>query len=75
MYDGPERRHVNPHDHDLLTRIDANLSNHISLVETHIQDDKTHFKKIDDDLGWIRKILYGGLGVIATIEFLSRFMS
>jgi len=61
---------VNQEDHDLLTKIDANLSNHMELVKAHVIDDKVRFEKLDADLGWVRKILYGCVGIVLFIEFM-----
>lgn len=65
-----ERRTMNQSDHDLLTRIDANLNNHMESMNKHIVDDVEHFKKVDDDLGWMRKIMYGGIGIYVFIQFI-----
>lgn len=71
-WDGSERRKVSQEDHDLLTKIDANLRNHLITVEKHIADDKEKFEKIDSDLVWIRRILYGATGIVIFIEFMSK---
>lgn len=72
-WEGIERRKVTTNaGHDLLTRIDANLSNHIKLVETHIEDDKIEFGKINNKLEWQQKLIYGGVGIVAFVEFMTR---
>ena len=71
-WDGNDRRRNNSEDHDLLIKIDNNLSNHIELVQTHIEDDKEKFNKLDADLAWMRKILYAALGIVAFIEFMAK---
>lgn len=68
-YSGNERRQ-NRDDHDLLTRIDEKLDSFISEVKQHIEDDKIKFKELHDSVGWIHKILYMALGIVAFIEFI-----
>ncbi len=48
-WDGKERR-GNTEDHDILIRLDANVSNLIDLVEHHRKDFKSHMDK--DDLNF-----------------------
>lgn len=65
-----ERRQMGQEDHDLLTRIDANLSNHIDNMNNHVTDDSEHFNKLDKDVAWIIKVMYGGVGVYVFIQFM-----
>lgn len=79
-WDGNERRRIS-REHDLLIRMDQNLSNHMKRVEEHFDDDKESFSKINENvekLGirtgrlenlWAR--IAGGLAVlIFLVEFL-----
>ena len=74
-WDGRERRKMNTDDHDLLIKIDANLSNHFEVMETHMLDDKVAFKKINEDMEWVKKVLYGGVGIIIFIELLAKVVN
>ena len=72
-----ERRKVSDESRDLLvlvTRIDANLSNHIETVAKHVVDDETRFSKLDKDSDFQKKILYGGLGIILFVEFVLKLI-
>lgn len=66
-WDGEERRSES-RDHDLLTKIDANLSNFMSRFDEHKQSDKEDFNRLYAEQGLLKKYLYMGLGVIAAIE-------
>ena len=67
-WDGGERR-MNNRDHDLLTKIDANLSNFMRRFDDHIRDDHEQFetiKKKTDKSAWLIAI---GIGIITALEF------
>lgn len=72
-WDGENRREL-PDGHDLLIRIDANLTNHIAVVAKHVIDDEVRFSKIDKDLVFHNKLLYGALGIIAFMELFVKFL-
>lgn len=46
QWDGKDRRREN-RDHDVLTRIDVNLSNFMTRFEEHTVDDKSSFDKME----------------------------
>ena len=71
-WDGEERRSTT-RDHDLLTKIDANLSNFMSRFEEHKKEDGEHFDRLYVGQSMLKKYLYMGLGVLAAIEFFSFF--
>ena len=71
-WDGCERRKMSSEDHDLLIKIDANLNNHFEILNNHLIDDKSSFKKITDDMDWVKKVLYGCVGVVVFIELFSK---
>ena len=71
-WDGRERRGEN-RDHDLLTKIDTNLSNFMSRFEEHKKDDEEHFNRLYVGQAFLKKYLYMGLGVIAALEFFQAF--
>lgn len=73
-WDGKERRKVTDNDHDILIRIDANLTNHINLVSRHVQEDEDRFSKVEKDLQFHNKIVYGALGVIVFLQIVSKFL-
>ena len=71
-WDNIERRKMSTEDHDLLIKIDANLTNHFETLNSHLVDDKTSFKKITDDMDWVKRVLYGCVGVVVFIELFSK---
>lgn len=62
-WDNIERRKMDNKDHDLLTKIDANLTNFMD-----------EFKDLKTKVNWQEKILYVGIGGIAVIDFVSKFL-
>ena len=67
MWDQKERR-VNSTDHDLLTKIDVNLSLHLETMKSHILDDKIAFKKVNDKIDWQNKVIYMAIGALALFK-------
>ena len=72
-WDGKDRRQDSK-DHDLLTRIDANLRNFIDRFGEHILDDNKRFKEHSEKIEFQQKVFYGCLGVVVFIEFISKFV-
>jgi len=77
-YSGPERRKMNQEDHDLLLTIANDCKHMKEWCETHTkEDDQRHrdnlerFSQIEKNEKWQNKILYGALGIISFITFLS----
>lgn len=63
----------------MLARMDENLNHLVEWTKNHkVEDDEKHrdnlgkFKSINDTLGFQNKIIYGALGIIAFIEFVSK---
>ena len=54
-------------DHDVLTRIDVNLSSFMDRFKEHeVKDDKR--------FGYLEKIAYGGLGIVVFIQLITPFL-
>ena len=76
-YHGPERRSnfgMKEDERDLLIRVDKNLSNLILRFGNHAESDDKRFTEFTGRLKVIERITYLGLGGLAVIEFLSRFV-
>lgn len=56
-------------DHDILTRIDENMIHIKAWAEKHDALDDDRFKEVKAQVGWIQKMIYGVLGIIAFIKF------
>lgn len=67
MWNGEDRRESK--DHDLLTRIDANLTNFMSEFKDHTAEDKKSFEEIRKEQDVIKKYLYLFLGGLIVFEF------
>ena len=71
-YEGKERRknqmNMNQEDRDLLIRMDTNLTNLTLLMNNHIMDDRSVFKKQNDDIDWLKKITYMGMGMLIILN-------
>lgn len=65
-----DRREDKRDDHDLLTKIDANLSNFMRRFEDHAEDDRKNFQRLYDRTSWMQKIVLMGLGALALLNFL-----
>ncbi len=46
----------------------------VKWSEEHDNDDTTRFDKMEKNLAWQNKILYGGLGIIGFIGFIAKFV-
>lgn len=74
MYTGPERRKMNQDDHDLLTRIDSNLIHVKEWCQKHDTEDNARFSKVDREIEFGKKVFWGGIGILAAIQFLFQFI-
>jgi len=80
QWDGKERR-LNDRDHDVLTRIDANLSNfmsrfdkHTETFDEHIKKDSDDFKSVNEKLDDTRKYIWMAVGGIFVLEMIISFI-
>jgi len=72
-WNGEERRKVNQRDHDLLTRIDANLANFMKKFEEHVDNDTRIEREIRNDVKWLQRIAWMGFGAYTLINVLGKF--
>ena len=72
-WDGKERR-SNRTDHDLLTTIDANLTNFLNNCEKQCEDNKDHFGKHSKRIGILEKAYWLVLGVVVAAQFALRYL-
>jgi hypothetical protein len=76
-WNGKERRdgmQMNQDDRDILIRLDQNVKNFIQSMDQHMLDDKASFKKQGDDIEWLKKVTYMGLGGIAVVQVIIQFL-
>ena len=64
MQDSP----MSNEDRDLLIRMDQNLINLVETFKYHLEEDKRMFRKQTDDIDWLKKITYMGLGGLAVLQ-------
>lgn len=71
-WDGVNRRvsENKSQDHDTLIEMVQILRNHVDNFDKHVEDDKTSFRVIRDQVGKHAVYIYIGLGVIGTLQFL-----
>ena len=55
-------------DRDLLIRMDQNLIHLVETLKQHIADDKIVFRRQTDDIDWLKKVTYMGLGGLAVLQ-------
>lgn len=79
-WDGKDRRMSDNND-DLLQRMavkQAEIANDVKHMvkwsESHTVEDIKRFEKIEKDMVWHNKILYGGIGVITFLGFVAKFI-
>lgn len=70
-HNSQDRREVE-RDHDVLTRIDANLSNHMRRMEEHVDDDEKKFHALGRDVGELKRYLWMCLGIVSFIIFITK---
>ena len=58
----------------LLTEVHSDIKHLVKWTEAHAMDDKENFRELRKSQEFIKKVVYGGIGVIAFIEFISRFI-
>lgn len=68
-WEGNERR-ANTRDHDLLTNINANLSNFMTRFDEHVKKDDQLFEEIKEDVKTTQKYIWMGLGGLTVVTFL-----
>ena len=72
-WNGDERRSKSL-DHDLLIRIDSNLSNFMRVFAVHEKKDDETFAEIDRRLKTLEKVFYGVSGIFVFVQILSKFI-
>jgi len=73
-WDGRERRNGVGKDHDLLTRIDANLINFLIEFKSHVIDDNKNFEEHDKRIKSLEKVFWCGVGVVLVLQVLLKFI-
>lgn len=75
-FDGIEKRKtsMNDGDHDLLQQIANDLKHVVKWVEKHDLDDTKRFDKVEKEMEFGKRILYGGVGIIVFVEFVFKFI-
>lgn len=71
-WDGKDRRKLSSEDHDMLTRVDANLTNLVNTFMNHIASDEKKFSDIHQRLKILERAYYIAVGVIIVVQFLTR---
>ena len=75
MWDGKDRRkEEKDQDHDVLTRIDTNLSNFMIQFEKHVDQDTSDFKDLRESLEVLKRYVYIGIGGTIVLEFFFNFL-
>ena len=58
----------------LITEMHTDIKHLVKTVESHMIQDDVRFKKIDEDNDFLKKVVYGGIGIIIFVEFLTKFI-
>lgn len=62
-------------DHDLLIEIKSDVKHIREWTGVHDDKDDRRFAKVEKDLDFHRKIVYGGMGIVVFIEFIMKFVN
>ena len=62
-------------DHDLLTRIDANLEAFMNKVNEHIKEDKIAFEKLDKKVDSNSRIIWMAIGALSLMSVLIKLVA
>ena len=73
-WDGTERRKMSQDDHDLLTRIDANLLNFMDSFHAHIKEDEKLFSQLKKKTDNHDKFIWGVIAIVGAIEFVFKLL-
>lgn len=73
-YDGEDRRINGKRDHDLLTRIDVNVSALMESFDNHVDDDEKSFTRLDERTSRLEKFMWVTVGIVVFVEFISKFL-
>ena len=74
-YEGMERRSDRKHEHDLLIRIDTNLTNFLERFEKHERTDEAIFIGFGKRLGLLEKALWTLIGALTLVAFVLKIMN
>ena len=58
----------------LLTETHANVQHIADWCESHDEKDDERFDKVNKEIESGKKLVWGGVGVVAAFEFLARFL-
>ena len=61
-------------DHDLLTRIDANLEAFMKKVDDHIREDKSDFEKLEKKVDGNSRIIWMAIGALSLVSVLIKLV-
>lgn len=78
-YSGEERRRrpvrgQNELDHDTLTKLDVNVTLIGKNLESFMQKFEEHVKEDSDNFKGVNRYIFIGVGIIAAMEFFSKFI-
>ena len=74
MDERPERRRMNQEDHDLLIEINSDIKHILKWTTDHDKKDNDRFEAVNKEIGFHKKIIYGGLGIVAFLQFVMQFL-
>ena len=62
-------------DHDLLTRIDANLEAFVKKVDDHIKEDKSSFEKLEKKVEGNSRFIWVAIGALSLMSVLIKLVA
>ena len=75
MWNGEERRKFIREDHDVLTRIDVNLSNFMIRFDDHVKGNAEDFMVVKKRLGIVERYIWIAIGGLIVLEFVLKLVA
>lgn len=74
-WDGNERRKMSEFDLQrdrLITEMHSDIKHLVKKFDDHAESDEKQFKKQGDNILWLQRVIYMGLGIVAFLQFVKK---
>ena len=65
---------MNSEDHDVLIEIRADVKHLVGTVNTHLEDDKTAFTKLNEGQEFLKKVVWSCMGAGTLVALILKFI-
>lgn len=74
VWDGKERRKVDLEIRDMIIETRNDVKHMVSWAKEHNEDDNRRFALVTKEIEVGKKVLWGGVGVLAAVEFIMKLI-